>query len=358
MSQITRFFAGGRMAGLNSRLVMVYGVLALLNLGGWLWAAIAFHDRPALLGIALVIYGLGLRHAVDADHIAAIDNVTRKLRQMGQRPAAVGFFFAMGHSTVVIVAAATVALAATLLGDFGAFQSVGGVIGTAVSSLFLIAIAVMNIAIFASVYRNYRRVRAGGAYVEADLDILLNNRGLLSRLFRPLFGLVTKSWHMYLLGFLFGLGFDTATEVAVFGVSAAQAAKGIPVEAILVFPVLFAAGMSLIDTTDGVAMLGAYDWAFVKPIRKLYYNMTITLVSVAVALLIGGIEALGLVGDQLSLSGRFWDAIGALNDNFNNLGFAIIGIFVVAWAVSYGVYRIKGLDALDPYEAIDGDSRR
>jgi len=332
---------------LKARLTTIYAVLAVLNLGSWLWAFAAFWDRPTLLGVALVIYGLGLRHAVDADHIAAIDNVTRKLMQMKQRPVSVGFFFAMGHSTVVIIAAAAVATAATLLGSFGAFQSVSGIIGTAVSSLFLLAIAAMNIAIFLSIYKSYRRVRAGGAYVEEDLDLLLNNRGFLARIFRPLFKLVTKSWHMFPLGFLFGLGFDTATEVAMFGVAAAQAAKGVPFEAIMVFPVLFAAGMSLIDTTDGVMMLGAYDWAFVKPMRKLYYNMSITLVSVVVAILIGGIEALGLTSDQLDLKGGFWNVIGALNDNFNNLGFVIIGLFLAAWALSYVIYKAKKLDTVE-----------
>ena len=330
---------------LKARIITIYGVLAVINIGAWIWAFIAFHSNPTMLGVSLVIYGLGLRHAVDADHIAAIDNVTRKLMQEKRRPVAVGFFFAMGHSTVVIIAAGAVAVTATLLGSFDTFKSVGGIIGTAVTALFLLLIAVANILIFLSIYRTYRRVRSGGAYVEEDLDILLNNRGFLSRLFRPAFRLIERSWHMFPLGFLFGLGFDTATEVAMFGVSAAQAAKGTPLGAIMVFPVLFAAGMSLVDTTDGVMMLGAYDWAFVKPMRKLYYNMTITLVSVVVALLIGGIEALGLIGDQLGMGDTgFWGFIGALNDNFNNLGFVIIGVFALAWILSYVVYKAKGLD--------------
>ncbi|HEY5226662.1 MAG TPA: HoxN/HupN/NixA family nickel/cobalt transporter [Methylovirgula sp.] len=332
---------------LKARLVAIYCVLAVLNIGAWIWAIVAFHDKPVLLGVALVIYGLGLRHAVDADHIAAIDNVTRKLMQMKQRPVAVGFFFAMGHSAIVVFVAGMVAAAASMLAGFQSLQAVGGTVSTAVSALFLFAIAAMNIIIFISIYKSYRRVRTGGIYVEEDLDILLNNRGFLARIFRPLFKLVTKSWHMFPLGFLFGLGFDTATEIAMFGVSAAQAAKGIPFAAIMVFPVLFAAGMSLIDTTDGVMMLGAYDWAFIKPMRKLYYNLTITLVSVVVAVLIGGIEALGLLADQLKLKGGFWDVIGKLNDNFNNLGFAIIGIFILAWVVSYAVYKAKRLDELD-----------
>ena len=332
---------------LKARLVTIYALLLALNVGAWIWAFLAFDGNPTMLGVALVIYGLGLRHAVDADHIAAIDNVTRKLMQDGRRPVAVGFFFAMGHSTVVLIAAAAVAAAATVLGGFEAFQGVSGIIGTAVSAFFLLAIAAMNALIFVSIYRSYRRVRAGGAYVEEDLDILLGNRGFLARLFRPMFRIVSRSWHMFPLGFLFGLGFDTATEVAVFGVSAAQAAKGIPVSAIMVFPVLFAAGMSLVDTTDGVMMLGAYDWAFVKPMRKLYYNMTITLVSVIVAVLIGGIEALGLIGDKLDLKGWFWDGIGAVNENFNNLGFVIIGVFALAWALSFLVYRLKRLDDVE-----------
>jgi high-affinity nickel-transport protein len=334
-------------ADLKGRLVTIYGVLAVFNLGAWLWALVAFHEQPTLLGVALLIYGLGLRHAVDADHIAAIDNVTRKLMQMKQRPVSVGFFFALGHSTVVVIVAIAVAVAANLLGGFNDLKDIGGIISTSVSSMFMIAIAAMNLAIFVSIYKTYRRVRSGGVYVEEDLDILLNNRGLLSRLIRPLFRLVTRSWHMFPLGFLFGMGFDTATEVAMFGVSATQAAKGVPVIAIMVFPILFAAGMSLVDTTDGVMMLGAYDWAFVKPMRKLYYNMTITLVSIVVAVLIGGIEALGLIGDQLRLSGDFWEGVGALNDNFNNLGFAIIGVFVAAWLISFAIYKAKRLDDFD-----------
>lgn len=336
---------------LKARLITIYGTLAILNVGAWLWAFVAFHDKPTLLGVALVIYGLGLRHAVDADHIAAIDNVTRKLMQNGKRPVSVGFFFALGHSTIVVIVAAAIAAATSLLGRFQSFQEIGGTISTGVSALFLLAIAAMNIVILFSIYRSYRRVRAGEAFVEEDLDLLLNNRGFLARVFRPMFRLVSQSWHMFPLGFLFGLGFDTATEVAMFGVSAAQAAKGVPFEAILVFPVLFAAGMSLVDTTDGVMMLGAYEWAFVKPIRKLYYNMTITLVSVLVAVLIGGIEALGLIGDKLGLSGGFWNGVGTLNDNFNNLGFAIIGIFIAAWAISYLVYKAKGLDDVESASA-------
>ncbi len=339
-------FAAGA-PDLKARLIIIGSGLACFNIGAWLLALLAFHEKPALLGIALVIYGLGLRHAVDADHIAAIDNVTRKLMQMKQRPVGVGFFFALGHSTMVTVVVIFVASAASLLDSFENLRTIAGTLSTVISALFLFAIAAMNIAIFVAIYKSFRQLRAGGAYVEEDFDLLINNRGFLARIFRPLFQLVSKSWHMVLIGFLFGLGFDTATEVAMFGVSAAQVAKGVPIAAILVFPALFAAGMTLVDTLDGVMMLGAYDWAFVKPIRKLYYNMTITLVSVFVALLIGGIEAFGLIADRLALKGSFWDVVGLLDEHFNTLGFAIIGVFLLAWAISFAVYKMKRLDEID-----------
>jgi len=333
---------------LRGPIIGIYTVLVLANLAVWVWAVLVFCHHPLLLGTALLAYGFGLRHAVDADHIAAIDNVTRKLMQEGKRPVSVGFFFAMGHSTVVILAAAAIAATATTLSThFDQAKAIGGVVGTVVSATFLFAIAAMNLLILRAVWRTFRHVRQGGAYEDEDFDLLLNKRGLLARLFRPLFRLVTTSWHMFPLGFMFGLGFDTATEVALLGISATEAAKGVSIWSIMVFPALFAAGMSLVDTTDGILMLGAYDWAFVKPIRKLYYNMTITLVSVIVAILIGGIEALGLVGDQLGLSGWFWGGIGALNANFNGLGFLIIGVFIAAWIGSVLVYRYKGFDDLE-----------
>src|SRR5271166_4541983 len=266
-------------------------------------------DRPVLLGTALLAYTFGLRHAVDADHIAAIDNVTRKLMQQGQRPVGVGFFFALGHSAVIVFLSVGVAFAASALTPrFDSMKAVGGVISTSASALFLFAIAVVNILVLISVYRTFQAVKRGEPFAEDDFDILLNKRGLLSRIFRPLFRLVTKSWHMLAIGFLFGLGFDTATEVALFGISSAQAANGMTFSSIMVFPALFTAGMTLVDTTDGVLMLGAYGWAFMKPIRKLYYNMTITAVSVIVALVIGGLETLNLIGDQLGLTdgGGFW----------------------------------------------------
>jgi nickel/cobalt transporter (NiCoT) family protein len=346
--EIVHHLFGRERAGLRRSILGVYVLLLALNVTAWIWAWVIFRQQPLLLGTALLAYGFGLRHAVDADHIAAIDNVTRKLMQEGKRPVTVGFFFAMGHSAVVILAAVAIALTTTALtAHFQQARAIGAVISTSVSAVFLLLIATMNLLIFLSVWRTFRHVRAGGTYTEEDLDLLLNKRGFAARLFRPLFRLVRHSWHMFPLGFLFGLGFDTATEVALLGISATQAAKGTSIWAIMVFPCLFAAGMSLIDTTDGVLMLGAYDWAFVKPIRKLFYNMTITLVSVIVALLIGGIEALGLLEDQLHLSGVFWDWVGRLNGNFNGLGFAIIGIFILTWIASVIIYRQMGYEHLE-----------
>ena len=327
----------------------IYALLLAINLAAWVWAVLALHSHPILLGTALLAYGFGLRHAVDADHIAAIDNITRKLMQEGKRPATVGFFFAMGHSTVVILACVAIAVtASTVLPHMGvAARNVGVIVSTSVSAAFLLLIAMMNLVVFRAVWRTFQYVRAGGSYVEEDFNLLLAGRGFAARLFRPLFRLVRRPWHILLLGFLFGLGFDTATEVALLGISATQAARGISMWTILVFPALFAAGMSLVDTTDGVLMLGAYEWAFVKPVRKLFYNMAITLVSVAVALGIGGIEALGLLENSLHLTGGFWGAVAALNGNFNGLGFLIIGIFITAWIVSVLIYRYKGFDQLE-----------
>jgi nickel/cobalt transporter (NiCoT) family protein len=314
----------------------------------WVWALIAFRDYPLLLGTAFLAYAFGLRHAVDADHIAAIDNVTRKLMQEGKRPVSVGLFFSLGHSSVVVLASVGVALATALLqGRFASFKLVGGVVGTLVSAVFLFLVAAADLLILLSVYRTFREVRRGGAFVEEDLNHLLAQRGLLGRLFRPMFRLVERSWHMYPLGFLFGLGFDTATEIGLLGIAAAEASRGLPVWSIMVFPALFTAGMSLIDTTDGVLMLGAYGWAFAKPIRKLYYNLTITFVSVLVAVLVGGIEALGLIADQLKLEGPFWTLIGALNENFGSLGYLIIAIFVFSWLVSIAVYRLRRFDLVE-----------
>jgi high-affinity nickel-transport protein len=334
---------------LRGRVIAIYGILLAFNLGSWLWAGIAFHRYPVLLGTAFLAYSFGLRHAVDADHIAAIDNVTRKLMQDGKRPVAVGFMFALGHSTVVVVGAAAIAGATLALQHrLDSVRDIGGVVGTLLSAFFLFAIAIANLIVLRSIYRAFVRVRNGEPYVEEDFDMLLGSRGFLTRLFRPAFKMITRSWHMYPLGLLFGLGFDTATEIGLLGISASEASKGLPFGTILVFPVLFAAGMSLIDTTDNILMLGAYGWAFIKPIRKLYYNVTITCVSVIVAFVVGGIEALGLLVGHFHFRGWMWDGVAKLNDNFGTLGYFIVGLFALSWVVSIGLYKWRRFDALEP----------
>jgi nickel/cobalt transporter (NiCoT) family protein len=229
------------------------------------------------------------------------------------------------------------------------FTSFGAVVGTLVSALFLFGIAIANILVWISIYRTFQTVKNGCKFVEEDLNITLAKRGFLGRLFRRFLRMIERSWQMFPLGVLFGLGFDTATEVGLLGISATQASQGLSIWSILVFPALFTAGMTLIDTTDSILMLGAYGWAFVKPIGKLYYNLTITAVSVIVAVVVGGLETLNLIGDQLGLTdgGGFWGAIGSLNDNFGVVGFAIVAIFVVAWLISYLVYRAKRYDEIE-----------
>ncbi|HEX4111604.1 MAG TPA: HoxN/HupN/NixA family nickel/cobalt transporter [Stellaceae bacterium] len=325
---------------LRAKIVAALALLIAVNLAAWVWALVAFRHYPLLLGTAFLAYGFGLRHAVDADHIAAIDNVTRKLMQDGKRPATVGFFFSLGHSTIVLGASLLIAAtAAAMQPRFDAFKATGAPIGTGVSALFLFAIAIANLIVLRQVYAAYRRARHGERISETDLNVLLSRSGFLGRLFRPLFNLVRSSWQMYPIGFLFGLGFDTATEIGLLDISAVEAAKGLSIWSIMVFPALFTAGMALVDTSDGVLMLGAYGWAFRNPLRKLHYNVTITFVSALMALLIGGIEALGLIADRLGLEGGFWAVIGALNDNFGSLGYAIVALFALSWLVSALLYR-------------------
>jgi nickel/cobalt transporter (NiCoT) family protein len=332
----------------KAKIIAIYMLLLGFNLGAWAGALVAFHRYPVLLGTAFLAYSFGLRHAVDADHIAAIDNVTRKLMQEGKRPVTVGLMFSLGHSTIVVVG--SIAIAATALAlqhRIDTVREIGGVIGTLVSSIFLFGIAIVNLVVLRSVYRTFVRVRRGGTYVEEDFDLLLGSRGFLTRLFRPIFSMIRRSWHMYPLGVLFGLGFDTATEIGLLGISAAEASKGLSLWSILVFPVLFAAGMSLIDSTDNILMLGAYGWAYVKPLRKLYYNITITSVSVVVAFAVGGIEALGLLAGRFHPKGVFWNLIRTLNGNFGLLGYGIVALFALSWVVSIVIYRWRRFDFLD-----------
>lgn len=334
-----------RPRNLTRKIVLIYATLIAANVTAWTWAIVQFAGQPALLGMASLAYSFGLRHAVDPDHIAAIDNVTRKLMQEGKRPISTGFFFALGHSTVVIVASVLVACSiAALDAKFSWFKEIGGVIGTGVSAAFLIVIALANLAILFSIYRAFSAIRRGEHVTDDALNDLLTRRGAISRILRSLFAVITKSWHMYPLGLLFGLGFDTATEVSLLGMSATQASSGLPVWSILVLPALFTAGMSLVDTTDGVVMVQAYGWAFTNPIRKLYYNLTMTSISAVVALLIGGIEALSLVADKWDLHGGAWTLVDQISQHFGVMGYFIIGIFVIGWLISVLIFRLGHLD--------------
>jgi len=332
-------------ANQRAKIGAIYAFLFIANALVWTWAVVALAGRPTLVGTAFLAYVLGLRHAVDADHIASIDNVVRKLMQEGKRPFSVGLFFSLGHSVAVTIAVAAIATAALALRErFHEIKLVGSVIGTATSAFFLLAIAVINLIILRGVWRSFRRARRGEPVAEQELNLLLSGRGLLSRLFRPLFRMVSRSWQMFPVGFLFGLGFDTATEISLFTVAASQASGGMSFSTIMIFPALFTAGMTLLDTTDSVLMVGAYGWAFLNPLRKIWYNLTITAISVVVAVLIGGIEALGLVAGKLGLEGVLWDAVGALNDGVANFGYLVVGIFIASWALSYLIYRWQRLD--------------
>src|SRR6201997_4821881 len=332
-------------AATRSRIVALYAFLLAFNALAWTWAIVALADRPTLLGTALLAYVLGLRHAVDADHIATIDNVVRKLMQEGKRPLAVGLFFSLGHSLSIALAVAGIAAAAfALQGRFAAFKSVGSIIGTGASAFFLLTIAAINLVILRSVWRSFKKARRGEDVAGEELDLLLSGRGLLARLLRPLFRMVTASWQMFPIGLLFGLGFDTATEISLFTVAAGQASGGLSFGTVMIFPALFTAGMTLVDTTDSVLMVGAYGWAFLNPIRKLWYNLTITAISVVVALLIGGIEALGLIVNKLALEGAFWEAGTGLNESLANFGYLVVGVFLVSWALSFAIYRWRGLE--------------
>lgn len=336
--------------------VTLLAVLIGLNLLAWAWALTAFAGQPALLGTALLAYLFGLRHAVDADHIAAIDNVVRKLVQQGQRPFAVGFFFSTGHSTLIVLAVLIVVTASSAMGArLGAFRETGGGISTAISALFLLVIAVTNLFILCAVWKQFVRFRKGETIRGEDIDMLTAGNGVMARLFRPMFRLVTKSWHMFPLGFLFGLGFDTATEIGLFSISAAQTPKGVPFLSVMVFPVLFTAGMALIDTLDSILMVGAYGWAFVNPMRKLWYNITITLTSVLMAFVIGSIEALGLLANRLSLHDGPWAWVSLLNERLAAFGYLAVGLFILSWALSAGIYKWRGYDRLPSPALMKGD---
>jgi nickel/cobalt transporter (NiCoT) family protein len=298
------------------------------------------------LGVGITAYTLGLRHAFDADHIGAIDNTTRKFMAEGQRPLSVGFFFSLGHSTVVFVLAFLFSLgirglSGSVENDGSTLHQATSVIGPGVSGMFLFLIGVLNLLILVNILKIFRRMRQG-SFDEKELEEELNSRGFMNRLYGRAARAVRKPWQMYPLGILFGLGFDTATEVALLFLAAGAAGAGLPFYAILCLPILFAAGMTLLDTIDGAFMNFAYGWAFAKPVRKVYYNITITGLSVAVALIVGTVELMSVLADRLRLHGGVWDWVANLD--LNVLGYGIVAMFVLTWAVALAVWRFAHIE--------------
>jgi high-affinity nickel-transport protein len=318
------------------------GVLFLTVLGWGLFLYYARHN-PALAGLGTLAYTFGLRHAFDADHIAAIDNTTRKLLQDGKRPLGVGFFFSLGHSTIVFSLAAGLAIAAkTVNSRIPAFQDYGGYIGASVSGTFLLLIGVINLLVLLDILGVFRRMRHGH-YDEQKLEQALLDQGFMSRFFlRRVGDRIDASWKMYPLGILFGLGFDTATEIGLLAIAAGVATHHVPFLAIVSLPLIFAAAMSLMDTADGAFMSQAYGWAFSNPVRKVYYNMTVTSLSVAVALVIGSIELLQVTAAKLSLDGPFWSFLDELD--FGRIGYVVVGLFVATWAFSLLLWKTRRIE--------------
>lgn len=321
----------------------LYGFIGLLHLVGWGLYLHYAAGYPALVGLGFVAYMFGLRHAFDADHIAAIDDTVRYLLQKGRQPLGVGFFFSLGHSTIVFVLAVGIGVAASAVKEtLPEMKAVGSLVGASVSGLFLWLIGLLNLVVLLDIMKVWQRAKTG-EHSHAHLEQLLQQRGLMNRLFggRLQRGL-NHSWQMYPLGLLFGLGFDTASEVGLLAMTAGAAAGNLPIGAVLSLPILFAAGMSLMDTTDGVLMSKAYNWAFLNPLRKIFYNLATTSLSIAVALVIGSIELLQVFINLLDLRGRFFDVVAAID--FGALGYLIVGLFLLSWALSVALWKFGRLE--------------
>ncbi len=331
----------------------MFGFIALLHVVGFgilILFVVPGHYRVGTglfgLGTGITAYTLGLRHAFDADHIAAIDNTTRKLMAEGRRPLSVGLWFSLGHSTIVVTLTLLLALGLKAVGaelsdESSPLHRYGGLVGTLVSGIFLYLLGIINLVILVGILKVFRDMRRG-RFDEAALEEQLNNRGLMARILGPALRAITRPWQIYPVGLLFGLGFDTVTEVTLLVLAGTSVAAGLPWYAIMCLPILFAAGMSLLDTIDGSFMNFAYGWAFSKPVRKVYYNITITGLSVAVALLIGTVELLAILVDRLGLSGGFWDWVTSLD--LNTLGFAIVGMFVGVWLLALVVWKVGRIE--------------
>src|SRR6202162_5705664 len=328
-------------SGERRRLAGFFGGVGLLHVAGWGLLLAVAAGRPTILALGGLAYTFGLRHAFDADHIAAIDNTTRKLLQDGRKPVGVGFFFSLGHSTVVFLVAAALGLAVKWVVD-GQLKTTGGIVCTIASGGFLLLIGLFNLVILLGIVRVYRKLKAGG-YDEQSLDLDLTAGGFMSRIFGRLFRVIHHSWQMYPIGFLFGLGFDTAPEVAILAISAGAAANGLPFVAVIALPLIFAAGMSLMDTADGAFMAKAYSWAFASPIRKVFYNLTMTSLSVFVALFVGMAELMQILIRVLNLRGGVFDAMRG-SDFVGRAGFLIVAVFVVAWVAALLIYKARRID--------------
>jgi high-affinity nickel-transport protein len=334
-------------SGERRRLAGFFGGVGLLHIVGWGLLLVAAAGQPTILALGGLAYTFGLRHAFDADHISAIDNTTRKLLQDGRKPVGVGFFFSLGHSTVVFLVAVALGLTVKWIvdgvaGDGGMLRSVSGTVGTVVSGGFLVLIGLLNLLILIDIVRVYRRLKAG-EYDEASLELDLTAGGFMSRIFGRLFRVIRHSWQMYPIGFLFGLGFDTASEVAILAIAAGAAAKGLPFMAVIALPLIFAAGMSLMDTADGAFMAKAYSWAFTSPIRKVFYNLTMTSLSVFVALFIGTIELMQVLIERFDLKGGVFGAIAGF-DLIGRAGYFIVVAFIVAWIAALLIYKARRID--------------
>ena len=332
--------------GERIRLVLFSGAIVLLHLVGWSLLLSVAPQYPALVGLGGLAYSFGLRHAFDADHISAIDNTTRKLLQDGKRPVGVGFFFSLGHSTVVLLIAlglgvAVRAVITDVVSDDGQLRDIGGIVGTGVSGIFLLLIGLLNLIILLDIIGVFRRMRRG-EHNRVTLEEHLVTGGVLTRLFRRLFAVITDSWQMFPIGFLFGLGFDTASEIALLAISAGAASQGLPLAGLISLPLIFAAGMSLMDTTDGAFMAKAYSWAFSNPIRKLFYNLTMTGLSVFVALFVGLVELTQILIQVLGLRGGVWDVLAGFE--LGSLGVIIVASFVVAWIVAFAIFKMRRVE--------------
>ena len=334
------------------RIAIIFSVLLVVTAIGFSAAFVIGKIAVVLGGLGIVAYVFGLRHGVDADHIAAIDNTTRKLMQEGKRPYTVGMWFSLGHSTVVVALIIGLIFATrAITTNIPALQSTGAIVGTLVSGSFLWIIGFINAVIVIGIYKIFQTLKQGKLNQE-ELDNLLENRGFMNRFFRPLFRVINKPWHIYPVGVLFGLGFDTASEVALIAISVGiGVSTSIPIYYILILPLLFTCGMVTVDTADGVAMRVAYGWAFLNPIRKIYYNLTVTVISVLVAWAIGTIELLQVLSTELNLSGLFWSWLNTIN--FEMIGFGIIGIFIMSWLISFGYWRVKKYDELNPFKQVE-----